>query len=140
MIYFSTRYAEEVQHHYGKEPTTLKTGHFTQIVWRDSTEFGVGMSRNRNGEVYVVCNYNPAGNFLGSFMENVLPVVGSSSGKINHKVINSTIDEHAWQQEALLIHNEYRRRHRSPDLRLSSELSAAAKVLIYFLIVNNVNI
>ncbi|KAF7991726.1 hypothetical protein HCN44_010527 [Aphidius gifuensis] len=123
-------YAEEVQHHYGKEPMTLKTGHFTQIVWQDSTEFGVGMSRNRNGEVYVVCNYNPAGNFLGSFMENVLPPVGSLISKTNpvtNRVIQSPIDQHAWQQEALAVHNEYRRRHRSSDLRLSAELTTAAK-------------
>ncbi|XP_014471137.1 PREDICTED: uncharacterized protein LOC106742563 isoform X2 [Dinoponera quadriceps] len=124
-------YAEETQHQYGKEPTTLKTGHFTQVIWRDSTELGVGMARNRNGEVYVVCNYNPAGNFLGSFMENVLPPVDASPTKrINFsdlKQTQSTMDEQAWQQEALLVHNEYRRKHRVPDLRLSPELTAAAK-------------
>ncbi|XP_033230745.1 uncharacterized protein LOC117181852 isoform X3 [Belonocnema kinseyi] len=123
-------YAEETQHVYTKEPTTLKTGHFTQVVWRDSTELGVGMSRNRNGEVYVVCNYNPAGNFLGSFTENVLPPVGTCSGKrinfIDPKE-QSEIDELEWQKEALLVHNEYRRRHRVQDLRLNPELTAAAK-------------
>ena len=127
-----SRYAEETQHQYSKEPTTLKTGHFTQVVWRDSTELGVGMARNRNGEVYVVCNYNPAGNFLGSFTENVLPPIGTLSGKrislIDPKQQNQ-VDEQAWQQEALMIHNEYRRKHRVADLRLSPELAAAAKVL-----------
>ncbi|KAG5343425.1 GAPR1 protein, partial [Acromyrmex charruanus] len=122
-------YAEEVQHQYGKEPTTLKTGHFTQVIWRDSTELGVGMARNRNGEVYVVCNYNPAGNFLGSFTENVLPSVDACSMKrINFTDLKQHyIDEQTWQQEALLVHNEYRRKHRVPDLRLSPELTAAAK-------------
>ncbi|XP_029679943.1 uncharacterized protein LOC115245669 isoform X1 [Formica exsecta] len=123
-------YAEETQHQYGKEPTTLKTGHFTQVIWRDSTELGVGMARNRNGEVYVVCNYNPAGNFLGSFTENVLPPVETSPAKrINFTDFKQqyTIDEQAWQQEALLVHNEYRRKHRVTDLRLSPELTAAAK-------------
>lgn len=125
------RYAEEAQHQYGKEPTTLKTGHFTQVVWRDSTELGVGMARNRNGEVYVVCNYNPAGNFLGSFTENVPPPGGSSlTKKITFLDLKQeyTLDEQSWQQEALLVHNEYRRKHRVPDLRLSAELTAAAKV------------
>ncbi|KAK1128273.1 hypothetical protein K0M31_002743 [Melipona bicolor] len=123
-------YAEEAQHQYGKEPTTLKTGHFTQVVWKDSTELGVGMARNRNGEVYVVCNYNPAGNFLGSFTENVLPPGGSSPTKkitfLDSKA-HYPLDEQSWQQEALLVHNEYRRRHRVPDLRLSVELTSAAK-------------
>ncbi|XP_011636885.1 uncharacterized protein LOC105427045 isoform X2 [Pogonomyrmex barbatus] len=123
-------YAEEAQHQYGKEPTTLKTGHFTQVIWRDSTELGVGMARNRNGEVYVVCNYNPAGNFLGSFTENVLPSVDTAPAKrINFTDLKQqyTINEQTWQQEALLVHNEYRRKHRVPDLRLCPELTAAAK-------------
>lgn len=127
----SCRYAEEVLHQYSKEPTTLKTGHFTQVVWRDSTELGVGMARNRNGEVYVVCNYNPAGNFLGSFIENVLPPVTSSpSKKMSYLDAKSyyMLDEHKWQQDALLVHNEYRRKHRVPDLRLSADLTSAAKV------------
>ncbi|XP_074112008.1 uncharacterized protein LOC141535790 isoform X1 [Cotesia typhae] len=124
-------YVEETQHQYNREPTTLKTGHFTQIVWRSSTELGVGMARNRNGEVYVVCNYNPAGNFLGSFMENVLPPVESTSSPSRFiarlKISSKTLDQHAWQKEALAVHNEYRRRHHSPELILNDELSAAAK-------------
>lgn len=109
----------------------MKTGHFTQVIWRDSTELGVGMARNRNGEVYVVCNYNPAGNFLGSFTENVLPPVDAGPGKrINFTDLKQRyIDELTWQQEAILVHNEYRRKHRVPDLRLSPELTAAAKVI-----------
>ncbi|XP_066590206.1 uncharacterized protein [Prorops nasuta] len=123
-------YAEETQHQYGKEPTTLKTGHFSQVVWRDSIELGVGMSRNRNGEIYVVCNYSPAGNFLGSFSDNVLPPCSSSPSKritITDPKEQVVLDEEAWQQEALTVHNEYRRRHRVSDLRLNSELTAAAK-------------
>jgi len=136
----SCRYAEETQHQYGKEPTTLKTGHFTQVIWRDSTELGVGMARNRNGEVYVVCNYNPAGNFLGSFTENVLPPVDATPTKritfIDLKQ-QYTMDEQMWQQEALLVHNEYRKKHRAPDLRLSPELTAAAKVSLKYDILRN---
>lgn len=101
-------------------------------MWRSSTELGVGMARNRNGEVYVVCNYNPAGNFLGSFMENVLPPSERSSSPSRLpailKISSWTLDQSAWQQDALAVHNEYRRRHRSPDLILNDELTAAAKV------------
>ena len=90
------------------------------------------MARNRNGEVYVVCNYNPAGNFLGSFTDNVLPPGGCSPSKRTSLSANrqtqSAAEEIAWQQEALLVHNEYRRRHRVSDLRLSPELTSAAKV------------
>lgn len=40
-------YSEGVNHSFGKEPATLRTGHFTQVVWRDSRELGVGMAKNR---------------------------------------------------------------------------------------------
>lgn len=42
-------------------------GHFTQMVWRNTTEIGCGINRNASGKwkVLMVCNYNPAGNFEG---------------------------------------------------------------------------
>lgn len=88
------------------------------------------MARNRNGEVYVVCSYNPAGNFLGSFTENVPPPGSTYSPKKGSSVgvQFNQIDDSSWQQEALLVHNEYRRKHRVPDLKLNTELTAAAKV------------
>lgn len=36
-------------------------GHFTQVVWKGSTELGVGMATNGN-KVYVVGQYRPPGN------------------------------------------------------------------------------
>lgn len=106
-------------------------------MWKDSTELGVGMARNRNGEVYVVCNYNPAGNFLGSFTENVLPLgVKPLKKALIEALPYYTLDEQAWQQDALMVHNEYRRKHRVSDLRLSVELTSAAKVYFPY---NNYN-
>ena len=146
------RYAEESQHFYSREPTTLKTGHFTQVVWRDSLELGVGMARNRNGEVYVVANYNPAGNYLGSFRENVLAPIresttdysGASSpqpGKSSSspEPSKTMTDEKSWESEALKIHNEYRKRHKVPELIINPDLTAAAKVGFRFLIINDIN-
>lgn len=49
-------------------------GHFSQVVWRDSKELGVAVAKNRNGHIFVVANYSPPGNFIGSFAENVPPV------------------------------------------------------------------
>lgn len=40
-------YGEVDKHVFGKEPSTLKTGHFTQVVWKDSRELGVGVGSNR---------------------------------------------------------------------------------------------
>ena len=41
-----------------------------QLVWMGTTH--VGAARSEDG-VYVVANYLPAGNMLGSFPQNVLP-------------------------------------------------------------------
>uniref|UniRef100_A0A8C6TDY5 SCP domain-containing protein n=1 Tax=Neogobius melanostomus TaxID=47308 RepID=A0A8C6TDY5_9GOBI len=50
------------------------TGHFTQVVWKESTELGVGMATDGN-TVIVVGQYRPAGNMNmpGYFEKNVLP-------------------------------------------------------------------
>jgi pathogenesis-related protein 1 len=39
-------------------------GHFTQIVWRNTTEVGCGAARDRDRQVWV-CDYSPPGNFVG---------------------------------------------------------------------------
>ncbi|XP_022075746.2 Golgi-associated plant pathogenesis-related protein 1-like isoform X2 [Acanthochromis polyacanthus] len=48
------------------------TGHFTQVVWKSSTELGVGVGVTTDGNtLFVVGQYRPPGNVLGSFPENV---------------------------------------------------------------------
>ena len=54
-------------------------GHFSQIVWKNSKELGCGISCGSDNYCYVVCNYNPPGNYLNQFAANVLPPSGSSS-------------------------------------------------------------
>ena len=46
------------------------TGHFTQLVWKETEEVGFGVA-NKGSTYYVVANYYPAGNFLGQFANNV---------------------------------------------------------------------
>lgn len=48
-------------------------GHFSQVVWKESREVGVGRARTNDGKVVVVTNYRPAGNRPGAYSTNVLP-------------------------------------------------------------------
>lgn len=43
---------------------TQGIGHYTQMVWRDTRRLGCARSQCSN-RVIVVCNYEPAGNYLG---------------------------------------------------------------------------
>lgn len=47
-----------------------QVGHFTQLVWKNSKRLGVGIAKNGN-KVYVVCNYDPPGNYSEQYPDNV---------------------------------------------------------------------
>ena len=64
-------YGEISQYNYGRPGFSAATGHFTQVVWKDTTEVGCGSARDSRGGTYVVCNYSPPGNVQGRFPANV---------------------------------------------------------------------
>ncbi|KAG8194160.1 hypothetical protein JTE90_002367 [Oedothorax gibbosus] len=70
-------YEEIKAYNFFAEPSLLhvKAGKFTQMVWRSSTDFGIGKAKSRCGKVIVVGNYKPAGNIIGEFHENVFPPI-----------------------------------------------------------------
>ncbi|KAK7831765.1 basic form of pathogenesis-related protein 1-like [Quercus suber] len=39
--------------------------HYTQVVWRDSVRLGCARVKCQNGGVFITCNYDPPGNYLG---------------------------------------------------------------------------
>ena len=61
----------EIKNHNFKKDFQKDTGHFTQIIWKDTKEVGFGVA-NRGNIYYVVANYYPPGNFLGQYSKNVL--------------------------------------------------------------------
>lgn len=122
-------YGEGESHIFNKEPTTLRTGHFTQVVWKDSKELGVGQARSKTGQVVIVCNYDPPGNFIGSFTENVPPLGGfPTTPKIIidkvHESPDTSLSSSGWCEDfndfaakILRWHNYYRRKHGVPLLK-----------------------
>ncbi len=64
-------YDEINYYNYNRPGFSMKTGHFTQVVWKNSRYLGCGWAQARDGGYYVVCNYNPPGNYRGRFSSNV---------------------------------------------------------------------
>lgn len=48
------------------------TGHFTQMVWKNTRLVGFAYAQTSDGYFYVVANYFPAGNYKNEFTTNVL--------------------------------------------------------------------
>ena len=65
-------YDEINKYNFNSKKFIKGTGHFTQIVWKNSKEVGFGIAQAADGSYFCVANYYPCGNFLGEFEENVL--------------------------------------------------------------------
>ncbi len=68
-------YKEVSKYDFNNPTYQSSTGHFTQIVWKNTTEIGCAYNLScQYGGLYV-CQYNPAGNITsaGYFKENVFP-------------------------------------------------------------------
>lgn len=72
-------YNEVSAYNYSNPGFASATGHFTQVVWKKSTELGCGAAEGmatlegrKFNAFYVVRHYNPAGNLIGDFPNNVL--------------------------------------------------------------------
>lgn len=61
-------YDELEKYDFTKQGFSSETGHFTQVVWKSSSELGIGIA---NG--ICVANYYPPGNVGGGFEDNVEP-------------------------------------------------------------------
>ena len=66
-------YGEIANYNFDTPGFSLTTGHFTQVVWRASTELGCGLAACPGMDEFYVCRYAPAGNVEGAFEQNVLP-------------------------------------------------------------------
>jgi hypothetical protein len=65
-------YREIDGYDFGGGGFSMETGHFTQLVWRDTRRLGCGMSQCNGMDIWV-CEYDPPGNVEGEYREQVLP-------------------------------------------------------------------
>ncbi|SCU98327.1 LADA_0H12222g1_1 [Lachancea dasiensis] len=65
---------DEIKSYDWSNPTfSESTGHFTQVVWKSTSQVGCGIKKCGGGTGdYVICSYKSAGNFLGEFADNVM--------------------------------------------------------------------
>ncbi|CAG7718729.1 unnamed protein product [Allacma fusca] len=65
-------YSEIKDFDFNRIDHTPGTGHFTQLLWKSSTKIGIALASGKAGH-FVVANYNPPGNFLGQYPQNIYP-------------------------------------------------------------------
>lgn len=63
-------YDEVAQYKYENPGFSMRTGHFTQMVWKNSKRLGCA-ARQCGPMTLVVCRYDPPGNVIGHFKANV---------------------------------------------------------------------
>lgn len=67
-------YSESRNYTFGEEPKDISAGHLTQLLWSKTKYLGVGIAANDNGQIFVICEYHPPGNYLGDYAANVKPL------------------------------------------------------------------
>ena len=79
---------EESDYNWSNADFSEQTGHFTQLVWQNTTRVGCGAAHcNGQGENaafgwFMVCEYDPPGNVIGQFQYNVGKAGSSSDGTL----------------------------------------------------------
>lgn len=70
---------EREEYDFGDAEFSKETGHFTQLVWRDTTDVGCGRKLCGERGWYLVCEYSPRGNVEGQFEDQVADQEGDGT-------------------------------------------------------------
>ena len=67
-------YSEVSDYNWSSPGFASSTGHFTQIVWINTKQMGIGIAcTSDQKKCYIVANYSPPGNYGGEYQANVKP-------------------------------------------------------------------
>jgi len=64
-------YEEEEGYNYNSPGFSSSTGSFTQLVWKESRDIGIGRAFGSKGQTFVIALYQPPGNIRGQYEQNV---------------------------------------------------------------------
>jgi len=133
-------YSEVKNYDYKTGGFSMRTGHFTQLVWKASTGLGCSYATSGN-QVVICCNYSPPGNYGGRFQDNVFPPRDTDP---THAPTDAPTDDNPtdtptdgptddsgdldhFQAQILARHNELRVRHRVGKASWHAGAAAHAK-------------
>lgn len=86
-------YNEIKDYDYSHPNFTEAAGHFTQVVWKDSKQVGCAIRYcNSYWGNLIVCEYDPSGNYLGEFEDNVMPLKEENKKEKRDVVATTTIN------------------------------------------------
>lgn len=74
-IFFRYKEVCEKKYDFDLEDGAQGASRFTQMIWRNSNDFGIGAAKKRNADgrycTYIVCRYADAGNFEKQYKVNI---------------------------------------------------------------------
>eukprot|EP00667_Euglena_gracilis_P000381 EG_transcript_381 len=130
-IAFSTCQAFEEEAAYYSPGTLMEVykapifGHYTQMVWQESSKLGAAMAVGERG-IYVVCRYSPGGNRLGMAAYGRTP----AERRARLKTASKAVQSETFKQVMLERHNRARARVGAPPLQWSTMLELQAEAWV----------
>ena len=101
-------YNEEPLYDYDNPGFSSETGHFTQVVWKGTLQVGCGYKSGCAGgwpNVWV-CQYDPPGNYISQFGDNVFPPNNTDSSDLTDSSEPSTAEGIMVPQLHLLLSDQ----------------------------------